>query len=169
MSERELRRIEVLQAMQAGRQTVTAAARFLGISRRQAQRLAKVDRSDGAAGLRHQGRGRRSNRALSEAFREPAVSLVRERYGDFGPTLAAEIRPSGRHERGDLGPCSDLLLGRARGEPRCPAGPDPLAQHPAARHSPARPPLQSGCGDPRGRGRALLLHGRRRLCCHWTS
>jgi len=39
MSERELRRVEVLQA---GRQTVTAAAQSLGISRRQAQRLVKA-------------------------------------------------------------------------------------------------------------------------------
>ncbi|OAS17512.1 hypothetical protein A5481_27345 [Methylobacterium platani] len=91
MSERELRRVEVLQAVQAGRQTVTSAAEALGISRRQAQRLAKAYRSDGAAGLRHKGRGRRSNRALSAALRELAMSLVRERYADFGPTLAAEM------------------------------------------------------------------------------
>ncbi|MGE7415732.1 hypothetical protein [Methylobacterium tarhaniae] len=40
MSERELHRVEVRQAVRAGRQIVTAAARTLGISRRQALRSA---------------------------------------------------------------------------------------------------------------------------------
>jgi hypothetical protein len=35
-------------------------------------------------------RGRPSNNRLPEAYRELALSLVRERYADFGPTLAAE-------------------------------------------------------------------------------
>lgn len=91
MSARELHRVEVLQAVQAGRHTVTAAARVLAISRRQAQRLVTAYRAEGAAGLRHKGRGRRSNRALSDGLRELALSYVREHYADFGPTLAAEM------------------------------------------------------------------------------
>src|SRR5215472_5621917 len=35
-------------------------------------------------------RGRPSNNRLPEAYRDLALSLVRERYADFGPTLAAE-------------------------------------------------------------------------------
>ena len=31
-----------------------------------------------------------SNRALGAVFRETVLSIVRERYADFGPTLAAE-------------------------------------------------------------------------------
>src|SRR3982751_6105607 len=44
----------------------------------------------GAASLVSKRRGRPSNNRLPEAYRELALSLVRERYADFGPTLAAE-------------------------------------------------------------------------------
>jgi transposase len=97
MSERELRRVEVLSSVVARRMTVTAAAAVLGVSRRQAHRLLKTYRAEGAAALRHQARGRRSNRALSEGLRELALSYVRECYADFGPTLAAEMLRE-RHE-----------------------------------------------------------------------
>jgi hypothetical protein len=41
----------------------------------------------GAAGLISKRRGRPSNNRLPEAYRDLALSLVRERYADFGPTL----------------------------------------------------------------------------------
>jgi hypothetical protein len=43
-------------------------------------------------------RGRPSNNRLPEAYRDLALSLVRERCADFGPTLAAEklVQPYGR-------------------------------------------------------------------------
>jgi hypothetical protein len=43
----------------------------------------------GAASLVSKRRGRPSNNRLPEAYRDLALSLVRERYADFGPTLAA--------------------------------------------------------------------------------
>jgi hypothetical protein len=53
MSERELRRAEVLASVVAGGMTMTVAAALMGVTRRQAHRLARVFESDGAAGLRH--------------------------------------------------------------------------------------------------------------------
>ncbi|KAB7784122.1 ISNCY family transposase [Methylorubrum populi] len=91
MSERELQRVEVLTAILAGRQSVTAAARLLGLSRRHVHRLINVYRAEGASVLRHGARGRRSNRALSDGLRELALVYVREHYADFGPTLASEM------------------------------------------------------------------------------
>ena len=91
MSERELQRVEVLSAVMAGRRTVTAAAAELGISRRQAHRLVAAYRAEGASSVSHKARGRRSNRTLSEGLRALAMTYVRERYADFGPTLAAEM------------------------------------------------------------------------------
>jgi hypothetical protein len=41
MSERELRRAEVLASVSAGRMTMTAAADLMGVTRRQAHRLAR--------------------------------------------------------------------------------------------------------------------------------
>ena len=90
MSERELNRIEVLGQVIRGRMTVSNAANVLGLSRRQVHRLRKVIESEGAAAIRHKARGRASNNRIDPDIRDYAVALVRERYADFGPTLAAE-------------------------------------------------------------------------------
>lgn len=91
MSERELQRIEVLSKVVQRRMSVIAAAHVLALSVRQVQRLLKTFRRDGASALRHKARGRRSNHQIADGLRDYALTLVQERYGDFGPTLAAEM------------------------------------------------------------------------------
>jgi hypothetical protein len=71
MSGNELQRIEVLAEVLSGRRTEASAAAILGVS--------------------HKGRGRASNNKLMEGIREYAVELVRSKYADFGPSLAAEM------------------------------------------------------------------------------
>jgi transposase len=91
MSERELRRAEVLASVSAGRMTMTAAADLMGVTRRQAHRLARQFADQGAAGLRHHARGRPSNRLLGPHVRQMAIAYVAERYRDFGPTFASQM------------------------------------------------------------------------------
>jgi transposase len=91
MSERELNRIEVLSQESQGRMTAVTAANVLGLSRRQVHRLLKTFQADGPAAIRHKARGRASNNRIDPAVRDFAVTLVRETYIDFGPTLAAEM------------------------------------------------------------------------------
>jgi transposase len=91
MSERELRRAEVLASVFAGRLTMTAAAGLMGVTRRQAHRLARQFAEHGAAGLRHQAHGRPSNRGLGPHVRQMAIAHVSENYRDFGPTLASQM------------------------------------------------------------------------------
>jgi transposase len=91
MSERELRRAEVLASVFAGRLTMTAAAGLMGVTRRQAHRLARQFAEHGAAGLRHRARGRPSNRGLGPHVRQLAITYVTENYRDFGPTLASQM------------------------------------------------------------------------------
>jgi transposase len=74
---------------------VVDAAALLRVSYRQAKRLWKRYREEGAAGLKHRSAGRRSNRAHPEKFQRKVLGRVREKYGGpagerFGPTLAAE-------------------------------------------------------------------------------
>jgi hypothetical protein len=90
MSERELQRVSVLSEVLGGRRTAVSAAAVLGLSERQVRRLLKAYRGGGAGALVHKGRGRLSNHRMAAAVREKALALVRERYADFGPTLAAE-------------------------------------------------------------------------------
>jgi transposase len=90
MSDGELSRLEVLRDLDQRRLTATAAAQLLGLERRQVYRLLKAYRTEGPAGLISKRRGRSSNRRKPEAVRTKALSVIRERYWDFGPTLAAE-------------------------------------------------------------------------------
>ena len=81
--------------MKAGTLSVRSAADVAGVSYRQAKRLARRYRAEGAKGLKHRSAGRPSNHARPTAERERALALVREKYSGpvdvrFGPTLAAE-------------------------------------------------------------------------------
>jgi len=102
MSRKELGRLEALVDLDAGRTTAAQAARLIGVSERHAFRLLKAYRASGAAGLASRRRGRPSNRRYPEQVREAALAAIRERYPDFGPTLAAE----------KLAEVHDLELGR---------------------------------------------------------
>ena len=90
MSERDLQRIEVLSKVTAGRMTVVSAAHVLDLSERQIRRLLERIRTGGAASIRHKAIGRPSNNKINDGGRDYAMTLVRERYADFGPTLATE-------------------------------------------------------------------------------
>ncbi|MCJ8150995.1 ISNCY family transposase [Shinella sedimenti] len=90
MSERDLQRIEILSKVVAGRMTTVSAAHVLDLSERQVRRLLERIRTGGAASIRHKAIGRPSNNRISDRVRDYAMTLVRERYADFGPTLATE-------------------------------------------------------------------------------
>jgi len=95
MSKRELGRVEVLARVRSKQLRVLDAGRLLRVSYRQAKRLWKRYREEGAAGLKHRSAGGSSNRAHDEKFRQQVLRRVREKYGGavgerFGPTLAAE-------------------------------------------------------------------------------
>ncbi len=89
MSRREIERAHVMRAIEERRLTQKQAATQLRLSVRQVERLFARYKRDGPAGLISQRRGQR-NRTLPKALREEALSLVRTRYADFGPTLAHE-------------------------------------------------------------------------------
>src|SRR2546423_5621795 len=90
MSRNELTRLRVLIDVADGRLSVADATGLLGVGRRQVYRLLDAFRAGGPDGLISRKRGRSSNRALGTVFRETVLAMVRERYADFGPTLAAE-------------------------------------------------------------------------------
>jgi len=92
MSRKELGRLEILIDLCEGRLTASAAGSLMEISRRQTLGLLKIFRSRGPEGLVSRKRGQPSNRHYPGAFRSQVLGLVRERYHDFGPTLAAEKR-----------------------------------------------------------------------------
>src|SRR6266699_3228765 len=78
MSQRELRRVEVLSRVKSKELKVIDAASLLRVSYRQAKRLWKRYRAEGAQGLRHGNAGRVSARAKPAQFRRRVMKVVRE-------------------------------------------------------------------------------------------
>jgi transposase len=66
------------------------ASEHLGISVRQFKRLVRAWRRGGDAGLVSRQRGRPSHRRMNEALRARIGGLLKEKYADFGATLATE-------------------------------------------------------------------------------
>ena len=91
LSERELNRVEGLAQVDDGQLSVDYAANMLSLTRRQVFRLLKRYRQDGAAAIRHKARGKPPNNRIHHAKRDYALSIIKESYTDFGPTLAAEM------------------------------------------------------------------------------
>ncbi len=96
MSLRELKRAEVLARVKEETLTLRGASRLMGVSYRQAKRLWKRFRRDGAAGLRHRSAGRRSHRRKGATVHRRVLEIIRreflgdEAHAPFGPTLIAE-------------------------------------------------------------------------------
>lgn len=90
MSRTELSRLRVMIDLADGRTRVEDAAALMGLQRRQVYRLLDAFRAQGPDALISKRRGKPSNRAHGAAFRQTCLAIVRERYEDFGPTLAAE-------------------------------------------------------------------------------
>src|SRR5271170_4472315 len=91
LSQPERDRLKVLHQVQQQQQlTHLAAAERLQVSDRQVRRMLLGLRQRGDRCLVHGLRGRPSNRKLAARFEQKIVARLRQRYADFGPTLAAE-------------------------------------------------------------------------------
>ena len=90
MGMRELDRLKTVQAVVDGNLKPGLAARRLGVSARQLRRLVRRYRDEGPSGLASRSRGQASNHQLPPGLAERALGLIRDRYADFGPTLACE-------------------------------------------------------------------------------
>jgi len=110
MSAKELRRVHVLRQVREKRITQREAGAMLQLTDRQIRRLLTRVTAAGDEGLVHRGRGRLSNRRISETKKTKVLTLYAAKYADFGPTLAAE-KLAERHRlivsaetlRGELG------------------------------------------------------------------
>jgi hypothetical protein len=91
LSKRERDRLVVLRQVKEGKLGQRAAAEQLGLSGRWVKKLMKRLRSEGDRGLAHRLRAKPSNNGHGAARREQALALIRERYSDYGPTLASEV------------------------------------------------------------------------------
>jgi hypothetical protein len=90
MNKRELERLDVVRRVVEGQLTQAKAGEFIGLLERQVRRLCAAFEERGPAALVSGKRGQPSNRRLPDELRLDAIEIVRQRYADFGPTLACE-------------------------------------------------------------------------------
>ena len=90
MTQGELKRLYVIRKALDKSITQFEAAGIIDVSLRQVQRIVRTVRAEGDEGIIHKSRGRISNRALSKKIKDKALRLYKEKYPDFGPTLASE-------------------------------------------------------------------------------
>jgi hypothetical protein len=87
---RDLDRLKCIQAVMDGQLRSGQAAERLALTRRQVQRLMLRYRAEGPVGLISRHRNRPSNHRMADELEQRVTEILRQRYPDFGPTLAAE-------------------------------------------------------------------------------
>ena len=90
MSEKERRRIGIMERVASGDMRLSDAAKILGMSYRQVRRIRARYSQEGDMGLVHRSRGRKSNHGYPQEVRSMVLRLYQESYAGFGPTLFAE-------------------------------------------------------------------------------
>lgn len=98
MTGEERKRMTLLAGVKEERLSLAEAAEAMGLCYRQAKRVWARYKKQGDAGLAHRSRGRKSGRGKPEEMRKAVLARYRERYPDFGPTLAAEKLLGEGHE-----------------------------------------------------------------------
>lgn len=86
----DVNRLRILKDAIDRRLTTCLVATRLEISDRHCRRLLERYREHGPLSLVNRRRGQLGNRQLMPGLAERALRIIRERYADFGPTLACE-------------------------------------------------------------------------------
>ena len=83
MSQRQWKRLDVVERIGRGRLTVGEAAHVLGLSERQVRRVRRAVEQRGARGVVHGNTGRAPRHRVTAAVREQIVALRRKKYAGF--------------------------------------------------------------------------------------
>jgi transposase len=90
MNLKELKRMQMLQQIEAGQMTAGQAAEILGVSLRHTRRLIARYREQGAEGLVHGNRGRPAHNRITEAVRAKIEELAEGKYRDYNDSHFTE-------------------------------------------------------------------------------
>ena len=90
MSQKELKRLHIINKILDKRLKQSEAVKILDLCDRQIRRIVKRIREKGDKAIVHRSRGKSSNRAFPEDVKEKVIKIYKDKYPDFGPTLASE-------------------------------------------------------------------------------
>jgi hypothetical protein len=95
MSAKEVDRWYLVKQAMERKMKQAVIAEELGMTERQVRRLVARGRKEGKRGMQHGLKGRVSRKRIGAEERKAVAGVIRERYGDFGPTLAQEYLEKG--------------------------------------------------------------------------
>ena len=90
MSQKELKRLNVIHKVIDEIIAQVKASEILRLSTRQVRRIEERVLEEGDRGIVHRSRGKPSSRSLPEFVKDKAIKLCKTKYEGFGPTLASE-------------------------------------------------------------------------------
>ena len=90
MSQRDLKKLRVIEEVKAGKLKQVEAGEILGLSDRQIRRIVGRVKAEGEKGIVHKLRGKESNRRIEEKVKDKVLKLYAAKYWDFGPMLGSE-------------------------------------------------------------------------------
>ncbi len=90
MTLKEADRYAIMKEVESGKITLVKASEELKSSYRHTRRIWQRYQREGPKGLISRRKGRPSNHQLGREIRTQALKLIRKKYFDYGPTLAAE-------------------------------------------------------------------------------
>ncbi|MEI6243368.1 MAG: ISNCY family transposase, partial [Chlamydiota bacterium] len=90
MTVKEADRYALMRQLESQKISIKGASHVLGICYRQARRLWSRYQEEGPKGLISKRKGKPSNHQMARGVKEKAMALVKEKYADYGPTLATE-------------------------------------------------------------------------------
>lgn len=90
MSNKEVDQVEVFEKLKRKAIKQKQAGQLLNMSVRQIKRKLKNYKQYGVSSLAHKGRGKPSNNKIDQQVVDAVINIVKNKYWDFGPTLAHE-------------------------------------------------------------------------------
>ena len=90
MSQKEADRLHIMKLLESKRINLKKATELMKLSKRQAIRIKYSYLKSGIKGLISKRRGKPSPNKISDEIKQKTASVIREKYYDFGPTLAKE-------------------------------------------------------------------------------
>jgi len=118
MSQKDLNRYDVIKRAIRKDITVKKAGELLNLGKRQIYRLKNRVKKEGAKGLIHSNRGKRSNRSVPEEERKTIIQLLYNRYSDFQPTHATEKLEALHHIKRDPKTIRQIMTAEGLWKPR---------------------------------------------------
>lgn len=119
MSLPEVKKYDIIKKVISKELNGSQAAGLLNLTTRHIRRLKKKVDQDGIKALIHGSRGKPGNRRLPDKERERIAGLIKQKYPDFGPTLAAEKLTELDKIKRSRGAIRSLMIAEEIWQPKC--------------------------------------------------